>query len=224
MSVWHFQVDHTTASSQILIFASVIFSVHLVFYINNLYGWNIIVNNLNIKCKFPQILVTPLFESRLRHGCLSLVSVVCCQVEVSATSWSLVQRSPTECVASKKVWSWSLEKWGGLGPQGAVKPLEKKILNTLILARSWLTKPKTRSYIINILITKQFSFQYWHMPLLFVSLSTTTLPQTRTVNHPRSTNKYLCRFLLRSRLLTSPNTAIPKHHVFLKFLHFLDRY
>jgi hypothetical protein len=24
------------------------------------------------------------------------VSVVCCQVEVSATSWSLVQRSPTE--------------------------------------------------------------------------------------------------------------------------------
>jgi hypothetical protein len=28
---------------------------------------------------------------------MSLVSVVCCQVEVSATSWSLVQRSPTEC-------------------------------------------------------------------------------------------------------------------------------
>jgi hypothetical protein len=31
------------------------------------------------------------------HGCLSLVSVVCCQVEVSATGWSLVQRSATEC-------------------------------------------------------------------------------------------------------------------------------
>jgi hypothetical protein len=27
---------------------------------------------------------------------MSLVSVVCCQVEVSATGWSLVQRSPTE--------------------------------------------------------------------------------------------------------------------------------
>jgi hypothetical protein len=25
------------------------------------------------------------FESRRRHGCLSLVSVVCCQVEVSAS-------------------------------------------------------------------------------------------------------------------------------------------
>jgi len=34
------------------------------------------------------------------HGFLSVVSVVCCQVEVSATSWSLVQRSPTDCGAS----------------------------------------------------------------------------------------------------------------------------
>jgi hypothetical protein len=30
-----------------------------------------------------------------------LVSVVCCQVEVSATGWSLVQRSPTECGVSE---------------------------------------------------------------------------------------------------------------------------
>ena len=37
------------------------------------------------------------FESRRGHGCLSVVSVVCCQVEVSATGWSLVQRSPTDC-------------------------------------------------------------------------------------------------------------------------------
>jgi hypothetical protein len=40
-------------------------------------------------------------KSRLGHGCLSVVSVVCCQVEVSATSWSLVQRSATECGVSK---------------------------------------------------------------------------------------------------------------------------
>jgi hypothetical protein len=31
---------------------------------------------------------------------VSFVSVVCCQVEVSATSWSLVQRSPTDCGVS----------------------------------------------------------------------------------------------------------------------------
>jgi hypothetical protein len=30
-----------------------------------------------------------------------LVSVVCCQVEVSATGWSLVHRSPTDCGVSK---------------------------------------------------------------------------------------------------------------------------
>jgi len=31
---------------------------------------------------------------------MSVVSVVCSQVEVSATGWSLVQRSPTDCGAS----------------------------------------------------------------------------------------------------------------------------
>jgi hypothetical protein len=41
------------------------------------------------------------FESRRGHGCLSLVIVVCCQVEVSATGWSLVNRSPTDCSVSK---------------------------------------------------------------------------------------------------------------------------
>ena len=34
------------------------------------------------------------------HGYLFLVSVVCCQVEVSATGRSLVQRNPTECGVS----------------------------------------------------------------------------------------------------------------------------
>ena len=38
------------------------------------------------------------FEFHRGHGCISLVSVVCCQVEVSATGRSLVQRGPTGCV------------------------------------------------------------------------------------------------------------------------------
>jgi hypothetical protein len=37
------------------------------------------------------------FESHRGHGCLSVVSVVCSQVEVSATGRSLAQRSPTDC-------------------------------------------------------------------------------------------------------------------------------
>jgi hypothetical protein len=35
------------------------------------------------------------------HGCLFLVSVLFCQVEVSATGRSLVQRSPIECGVSE---------------------------------------------------------------------------------------------------------------------------
>jgi len=31
------------------------------------------------------------------HGCPSLVSVMCCQVEVCASGWSLIQMSRTEC-------------------------------------------------------------------------------------------------------------------------------
>jgi len=36
------------------------------------------------------------FESRRWHGCLSRVSIVCCQVEVTASGWSRVQRRFTE--------------------------------------------------------------------------------------------------------------------------------
>ena len=35
------------------------------------------------------------------HGCLSVVSVVCCQVEVCASDRSPIQRSPTDCVVSE---------------------------------------------------------------------------------------------------------------------------
>jgi hypothetical protein len=35
------------------------------------------------------------------HGCLSLLSIVCCQVEVSATGRSLVQGSATKCGVSE---------------------------------------------------------------------------------------------------------------------------
>jgi len=35
-----------------------------------------------------------------------LVSDVCCQAEVSAMGWSLVQKSPTECCVSKLGITW----------------------------------------------------------------------------------------------------------------------
>ena len=39
------------------------------------------------------------FESRRMHGCLAVVSVVCC--EVSVTDRLLVRRGPTECGVSE---------------------------------------------------------------------------------------------------------------------------
>ena len=41
------------------------------------------------------------FESHQQHGFLSLVVVVCCQVEVSATDRSPIQRSATDCGMSE---------------------------------------------------------------------------------------------------------------------------
>jgi hypothetical protein len=51
---------------------------------------------------------------------------VCCQVEVSATGWSLVQRSPTDCGASLCVITEPCER-GGHSPRWAAEP--ERIIN-----------------------------------------------------------------------------------------------
>jgi hypothetical protein len=57
-----------------------------------------------------------------------VVSVECCQVEVSVSSWSLVQRSLIDCGASLFV-IYKPQKWGH-GPMGAFGPrLHRKKLN-----------------------------------------------------------------------------------------------
>jgi hypothetical protein len=45
------------------------------------------------------------------HGCLSLLSVLCFQVEVFALGWSLVHRNPTECGVSEYDHKASTVKW-----------------------------------------------------------------------------------------------------------------
>jgi len=67
------------------------------------------------------------FQSHRGHGCLSVVSVVCCQVEVSATHWSRVQRSPTDCEAYLCVIR-KPQEWGGRGPLWAAAPRGRDIL------------------------------------------------------------------------------------------------
>ena len=58
------------------------------------------------------------------NGCLSLVSVVYCQVEVSAKGRSLIQRSPTECGVSGCDRGTSQRRDR---PISTVEPLEKNI-------------------------------------------------------------------------------------------------
>jgi hypothetical protein len=73
------------------------------------------------------------------HGCLSVVSVVCCQVEVSATSWSLVQRSPTDCGVSQCVITKPCGR-GGHSPCWGAQP-EKIINNKALTVRFFMTLP-----------------------------------------------------------------------------------
>jgi hypothetical protein len=86
------------------------------------------------------------FESRWGHGCLSLVNVVRYLVEVSASGWSPVQRSPTECTMSNEcVWLRSPVR-GGHDPASGRSTIEKKHTHSggvnykSVLSRSFTSK------------------------------------------------------------------------------------
>ena len=86
-------------------------------------------------------------ESHRGHACLSVVSVVCCQVEVSATSWSLVQRSPTDCGVSLFVYYLKSSKTGRPWPSlGSSATGDKKILR--INADYFPARYEPKSYIL----------------------------------------------------------------------------
>jgi hypothetical protein len=66
------------------------------------------------------------FETHGGHGCISVVCVVCCQVDISAMSWSVVQSSSTDCGASFCVIK-KLRERGWHSPRWAAEP-EKIII------------------------------------------------------------------------------------------------
>jgi hypothetical protein len=61
--------------------------------------------NLRRRSAASRLLV---LQVRIPPGAWMPVSCECCQVEVSASGWSLFQTSPTEC----GVWTWSLSREG----------------------------------------------------------------------------------------------------------------
>jgi hypothetical protein len=60
------------------------------------------------------------------YVCRSVVRVVC-QVQVCATSWSLIQRSPTTCGVSNCVWSRKLKNEAVLARVGLLSQRERNL-------------------------------------------------------------------------------------------------
>jgi hypothetical protein len=75
------------------------------------------------------------FKPHQEHEYLSLVSVVCCQVEISALSWSLIQKSPTMCDVSKWVCLQSPGNGEAMMWNGIEAPQEKKSTNWTYLIK-----------------------------------------------------------------------------------------
>jgi hypothetical protein len=91
---------------------------------------------------------------------------VVCQVEVSATSRSLVQKSPTECGASLCVITKPLER-GGHSPRWAAEP-EKNI-------------PLAKRIVIDVLGTK-IVVSVWRLNI-FEKLFLPTIPQLYIISY-----------------------------------------
>jgi len=82
------------------------------------------------------------FECGREHGGLFLVNVVCCQVEASASGWSLIQRGPTECGVSNSVITKPRKgkPWREIGSKRSRKKKLRSVLlhdKLRILLRRW---------------------------------------------------------------------------------------
>jgi hypothetical protein len=78
------------------------------------------------------------FESHGGHGCLSVVSVVCCQVVVSVSGWPLVQRNPTCVAVCNLETSWMWRPWltGGSCDKN---PTNKQYVQLCGIKKKWLS-------------------------------------------------------------------------------------
>jgi hypothetical protein len=95
-------------------------------------------------------------------GGMDVLWVLCCQVEVSAMSWSLFQRNPTDYGASSCV-IYKPRDWGGPDPLGAVA---SKIKTCLLLGRQAITELILRSTVRRLqYIVQPFSVDCLGVPL-----------------------------------------------------------
>ena len=93
------------------------------------------------------------FEYHRGHACLSVVSVVCCQVQLSATGRSLLLGSTAEC-------DLETSKWESLSQLGAIEPWKKNTaLHYAVFLRSRVTFSvlRTKSHVFN----EKWVFFFW---------------------------------------------------------------
>jgi len=70
----------------------------------------------------------------------------CCQVEVFATSWSLVQRSPTDCNESLCVWSRNLKNEEAMTRVRSKRHSKKKTHCVLTISAAYNTPTRFDVY------------------------------------------------------------------------------
>jgi hypothetical protein len=102
---------------------------------------------------------------------MSVVSVVCGQEEVSATGQSLVQRRPTQCGASNRGWSRSLDK-GRSWPSRGCCALGKNANNIV--------------HLVSLFITRNYYYYYYYYIIPFTQGIHSYMPETNHVSRVHS--------------------------------------
>ena len=109
---------------------------------------------------------------------MSVPCVMCCQVEVSATGWSLVQRSPADCSASCVIQrtSWMRRPW----PTGGCRAKHKSLFDVCWTVRhcdNWRIKNQldaTYYFIVLLIGLTRFGHYYaHHQEFVTITLITT---------------------------------------------------
>jgi hypothetical protein len=98
------------------------------------------------------------------HGCLCVVRFVCCQVEVSVTSWSLTQSNSTDCGAALCVIYWVPAPLEAVAPKTNKKSF-RQLLKTRNLTARYNSELRfsVPKYLFFRFVNKWIHFRFWRV-------------------------------------------------------------
>ena len=99
------------------------------------------------------------------HGYLCLVSVVFCPVEVFASGWSLVQRSPTECGASECNRKASIMRrpWPTRGRCAIKRPFAHVLYSVWWYSNKWISFSQSVRCFVQLAVLASLSAEVWEL-------------------------------------------------------------